>query len=228
MKNQITPTGLKFLDKQLGGGLSNGINVIGSQSGVGKTSFSMMLCKKLHENNYNVLHLAFEDSANLIVDKYYRSKLIYNLNNTLYVQQITNPEPTVKEIVDVVNEITYDIILLDAVMLEKNKFDKLIGILSLLNKPIILTTQLIRDSKLDLTSIRNDKLKYSANNILILEHQDKKNSLLKISVPKTRYGCTTGSIKNVYFNNLELECEKLSRFKLFFMKIFNFIIRCIY
>lgn len=228
MTNKITPTGIKFLDKQLGGGLSNGINVIGSQSGVGKTSFSMMLCKKLHENSYNVLHLTFEDDPENIIDKYYKSKLMYNLNCTLYVQRITTPEPTIKEIVDVINEITYDVILLDMIMLKKFDYDKLIGILSLFNKPIILTTQLIRKSKHDLTSIKNDKLKYSANNIIILEHQDKKNNLLKINIPKTRYGRTNGLIKNVYFNRRNLEIKKLSKFKYFYTKFINFLIRCFF
>lgn len=224
MNEHIISTGIDFLDKQLGGGLSKGINVISSSYGVGKTSFSMMLCKKLYENNYNILHLTSENNPDNIINKYLQNTR-FNLNNNLYVKTITI-KPRLKKIIDLINEISYDVLLLDIIQLKIDEFYKLIEILKQLNKVIIITTHLYKDinNKIHINSI----IKYLANNILILEHQDKKNNLLKINISKTRYGYTNNLIKNVYLNYQNLECQKLNKFKLFYIKIINFLIRCFF
>lgn len=219
MKNEIIPTNVDFLDKQLGGGLSKGINVIGSCSGVGKSLFSMMICNNINQNNYNVLHLTFEDDPKIVLAKYYKTRQIINLNSKLFVKRITERDPKFKDIKDLINEYSFDVVLLDGIYLDKFEYNKLINYLKTIDKPILLTRQLKRDFiKNTNTFTEPIELIYAAQNIITISHQDKQNNILKLNILKTRTG-TENVIENIKFNYKTLEIKQLNNFNMFIIKI---------
>lgn len=66
------PTGIPELDKKMNGGLSKGsLGLLIAGTGVGKTTFSSILCCRASLKDFKVLHIFFEDSKSDIGKKYY-------------------------------------------------------------------------------------------------------------------------------------------------------------
>ena len=66
---EATPTGFKELDKQLDGGLYEGLYIIGALSSMGKTTFILQLADQIAESGQAVLYFSLEMSKNELIAK---------------------------------------------------------------------------------------------------------------------------------------------------------------
>ena len=77
-------TGFAALDEELGGGLVEGLYVIGALTSLGKTTFAMQIADSLANQDLDVLYFSLEMSKSLLISKSIsRHTLLYCLQNNI-------------------------------------------------------------------------------------------------------------------------------------------------
>lgn len=67
---EVIETGIKSLDKKLGGGLPRGsFTAIASRPGMGKTAFALQIAGNIAENGYNVIFFSLEMSKDMTLER---------------------------------------------------------------------------------------------------------------------------------------------------------------
>lgn len=223
IENPIIPTGIDFLDDALGGGLSkNSLNLIGSHSGVGKTLFSMTICKNIYLQKNNVLHISYDENHSFIFNKYFEGGI---KQNNYYSLDIVNiHDYNLDEIINIINNsnINYDFVFIDVPFLSNNNDQKLFfNKLLKSNKTILLTTQLVNNNT-SYYKVKNIELLYVVNTFITLESINKKYGLLNLNIVKSRY-YKPNTIKNVVLEYENLNIKKVNIFELIIIKIKHYI-----
>lgn len=100
---------IKEVDRVLGGGLVTGsLVLLGGEPGIGKSTLTLQIAKKLAENNKKVLYISGEESVNQIS---IRAKRLNAFNENIYIMSITDINSIYKHL----NDKDYDLIIADSI-----------------------------------------------------------------------------------------------------------------
>lgn len=100
---------IKEVDRVLGGGLVKGsLVLLGGEPGIGKSTITLQIAKKLAENNKKVLYISGEESINQIS---IRAKRLNAFNNNILIMSITDINSIYKHL----NGKDYDLIIADSI-----------------------------------------------------------------------------------------------------------------
>lgn len=94
--SECTPTGFKSLDSYLGGGLFEGLTIIGAPTSVGKTSFTQQLADNVARTGKHVLFICMEMSRNEMIARSL-ARLTFSLSYADLIQSGSEPPEALKK-----------------------------------------------------------------------------------------------------------------------------------
>lgn len=102
-------TGIKELDRVLGGGVVQGsLTLVGGDPGIGKSTLLLQICQSIGENNKKILYISGEESAHQI--KLRATRLNINTDNLLLLS-----ETNFNTIENTIKEISPDLVIIDSI-----------------------------------------------------------------------------------------------------------------
>lgn len=228
IKREFVPTGIKSLDKMIGGGITSGLTVLGGKPGYGKTTLAFQIASNIKNLGKTVLFYSFEMPATDFAEKSLKLKAvqgnvdgvkrgnlyIVDAEDILIEELVKSIETQVKEYEDVIVVIDYlQIIQTTESSDARANVEKCVRLLAKAAKkhkiPIILLSSLSREAyrqkTLEMSAFKESgAIESSAVTILGIEaSEDSKDDICRncrIRILKNRYSGGKDKVVSLAFH----------------------------